>query len=247
MWLTNSMVGVPISINYDWSDGSANRSDCEGNFGSVHVVAPAQAPKPKPAFTAASTLQATLGDFHRCTGRVATAAVSPATGSVAAADVFVVRFENGTGGGPPPGRPRAGVGFAIWTNGTRLQGQCRANGTSGAPHDQRVNCGFRGIGEAACRSPQNPMGSGCCWEPCCTPGACGVAIEGPQCYKIREALHTAITVTFDATPAVAGDCFSVTHMLGETGNNICVTAAGLLSAVILSNGTASGPIYLQLL
>jgi hypothetical protein len=56
MWLTNTMAGVPVSINYDWSNGSDNATDCESNFGAVRhepTGRPAEpfSPKPKCANT----------------------------------------------------------------------------------------------------------------------------------------------------------------------------------------------------
>ena len=120
MWLTNTMAGVLISINYDWSDGSNGPADCESNFGSVHHVHPGQQqpPRPKPAFTAALTLQVTLGDFQKCTGRVAAAHITPST--VPAANVFIARFENTTTTGAGTAGANA-TGFAVWSNGTWTQ------------------------------------------------------------------------------------------------------------------------------
>jgi hypothetical protein len=55
MWLINTLAGIPVSINYDWSDGSGSAWDCESHFGSVTLDAsPAGQPfTPKPKWVAA--------------------------------------------------------------------------------------------------------------------------------------------------------------------------------------------------
>jgi hypothetical protein len=78
MWLSNTMAGVIVSINYDWRDNGANTTVCEDNFGSVHNAATGDAAnpyKPKPKYTAALTLQNTLGNFEKSAGRVTPTAI----------------------------------------------------------------------------------------------------------------------------------------------------------------------------
>ena len=90
------MAGVAVSINYDWKDGGANDSICEGRFGSVHQTPtkdnPLQPYPPKPKYLAALALQTGLGNFQHVAGRVVPSTITPAT--VRSADVFVLRFEN---------------------------------------------------------------------------------------------------------------------------------------------------------
>jgi len=53
-----------------------------------------------------------------------------------------------------------------------------------------------------------------------------------------------VAVTFAAGPAVTGDCFAVTHMMGEAGRTVCVAPGGLLTVSMPINGSSTGPIYL---
>ena len=237
MWLANTMAGVAISINYDWSDASHNASACEDHFGSVRPVRQGQPIVPKPMYTAAVTLQDTLGNFEQFDGRVQPMAISP--NNISRRDLFVLRFRNRT----------SGVGFAVWTNGSFVQGQCSADHTSTAPYDWRVNCGYSGIGEAECVADTNPKGPGCCWEPCKKPGACPSGVPpGPQCYRIEVPVAVGEAhVSFNATPAREGDCFAVTDMFGRAASPMpeaCVGAGAVLGVSVAVNGTGSGPVYL---
>eukprot|EP01046_Picozoa_sp_COSAG06_P088612 COSAG06_NODE_35023_length_465_cov_2.068306_1_plen_95_part_10 len=63
MWLSNTMAGVTVSINYDWRDNGNDTTVCEANFGSVHIEPtgdPKQPFKPKPKYMAALALQNSL-------------------------------------------------------------------------------------------------------------------------------------------------------------------------------------------
>ena len=56
----------------------------------------------------------------------------------------------------------------------------------------------------------------------------------------------AARVSFNATPARPGDCFSVTDMLGMVkGGDVCVGAKGMVQVDFESNGRSSGPVYLM--
>ena len=104
---------------------------CEDNFGAVRVVSADGRPiDPKPKYTAAVTLQRTLGNFQRYDGRVLPAEVSP--GNISRRDVFVLRFRNDTStiGTTTAAAAAAGVGFAVWTNGSFVQGKCSVDHTS---------------------------------------------------------------------------------------------------------------------
>ena len=139
--LTSTLIGSPATITYDWHSDGTNASECEDNFGSVrsdyiNATLPYAA---KPAYTAALTLQATLGDGVYV-DRVPTSAVAaPPGGNASATDVFVLRFA----------MPDGSAGFAAWTNLTT----CSV--TNGA---RRTDCGFFGITNPQCTQ------RGCCWD-----------------------------------------------------------------------------------
>ena len=247
MWLVNTLTGagpsrpLTTSINYDWSDGGTDPASCEGNFGSVRAIVKGQAIVAKPAYTAALTLQTTLGNFETCTGRVTPSSVSPATFPVH--HIFVARFENHTIRAPLwVKEEEGGVGFAVWTNGSVTQGKCDGpNRTSTAPVPERIDCGHEGISEMACVAESNPKGPGCCWEPCKKPGACPSVPGGPECYKIEQPVNTDVHVVFDAS---RGDCFHVIDMLGAVKPKVCASAGGAVSLTLPTHGTTSSPLYL---
>ena len=98
MWLANTLAGVNISINYDWSDGNGARSDCEAHFGSVNwppVVNRTVNPyDPKLKFTAAVVLQEGLGNFQQYSGRMTPIDIQPS--HIPEGNVFILRFDNDT-------------------------------------------------------------------------------------------------------------------------------------------------------
>ena len=247
MWLVNTLTGagpsgpLTTSINYDWSDGGTDPASCEGNFGSVKAIVKGQPIVAKLAYTAALTLQTTLGNFETCTGRITPSSVSPA--SFPAHHVFVARFENGTANTARVNQSANRVGFAVWTNGSVTQGQCDGpNRTSSAPVPERADCGHQGISEAACIAASNTKGPGCCWEPCKKPGACPKIPGGPECYKIEEAVNTNVHVLFETSP---GDCFRVIDMLGDSVvPKICASTGGAISLALPAHGATSSPMYL---
>ena len=209
-WLSNSMAGVPVSINYEFHDNTANKSDCESNFGSVAATPtgdPTQPYRPKPAYTAALALQTSLGNYDSCARVAAVEVLAPA--GLPRSSAFVLRFENASG---PPG-------FAVWTNGTWARGACAD------PPRTRQDCGHWGISKAQCLSPLNPKGPDCCWNANVSHGG------GPQCYKVRLLPPGSLRASFDtdAREAVGGggggdgggggsggggQCFAVTDVLG---------------------------------
>eukprot|EP01052_Picozoa_sp_SAG31_P053609 SAG31_NODE_13833_length_843_cov_1.567204_1_plen_211_part_10 len=119
MWLSNTLAGVAVSINYDWPDGS-DPTSCESNFGAVHFKKTGDRKQPylpKPKYIAALVLQNGLGNFQRVGGRVIPSLIKPST--VQPLDVFILRFENASTLLDTNGAVST-VGFAAWSNGTMV-------------------------------------------------------------------------------------------------------------------------------
>lgn len=195
MWLTNTLSGVPTSISYDWRDDGTNTSDCESNFGSVRnkPTGNAAAPfTPKPAYTAALTAQAGVGNAAAFAGGVKP--IAPLPSNAAPKDVFILAFSGYSrpGGAGPP------VAFAAWTNAT----VCPS--TPPADADRR-DCGYDHITEAACAERK------CCWDT--SPGS------GPQCYN--GATAPPAPFSFPVAGAAADACFNVVSMLGDRLADAC--------------------------
>lgn len=232
MWLINTLAEIPVSINYDWSDGGTDPTNCEDNFGSV-AQSPVPTPGPnsepftrKPAYTAALTLQSTLGGFETAGPRLPVTSTTPS--GVLDSEVFVLPFHKRTGE----------IAFAVWSNHT-AEGTC-----AGAEVKSRTDCGYLHISKEACLSPSNPKGPTCCWEQNSS------TVGGPQCYRVMN--PAAVTVVFklpSGTPrrqtesqqaSEASECFAVTEMLGGSADKVCADAQGILS-VETGAGT---PVYL---
>lgn len=238
MWLTNTLAGALVSINYDWSDGTGSTSDCESHFGSVRqppTKNPALPYLPKPKYTAALTLQTGLGNFQRMSKRVQATSVTPS--HLPIANVFVLEFENS---------PNDQTGYAVWTNGSMQTGACAAPGHL-LPHGYvKEDCGHYGISQSGCLSPNNPKGPGCCWEPNVT------VVGGPQCYKPILPLAANFTVTFPVStpvllekPGLSNPCWSVHGMLNESLGQVCEDGGSVtLSVTTIGNMTANSPVYL---
>jgi hypothetical protein len=129
MWLSNTLAGAAVSINYDWPDGS-DPTSCESNFGAIHFKKTGdknQPYLPKPKYISALALQNGLGNFQRVGGRVVPSLIKPS--SVRAADVFVLRFENSSDVADTDdpqvtsGGTASAVGFAAWSNDTMVGGE----------------------------------------------------------------------------------------------------------------------------
>jgi hypothetical protein len=97
MWLSNTMAGVPVSINYDWRDNGDNETVCESNFGSVHNVPTGDATqpfKPKPKYQAALALQTSLGNFEKVAGRVTpTTVLAPPNTPMSTFSTFTIVYQ----------------------------------------------------------------------------------------------------------------------------------------------------------
>ena len=85
-YLVDAMEEVPISVWYDWADGS-NTTLGEQSFGVIHADG-----QPKPAFLAAQTLERLLGS-RAFVGRIDTGAADANTS-------FVLNFSRGSDGRP---------------------------------------------------------------------------------------------------------------------------------------------------
>jgi hypothetical protein len=219
MWLVNTLDKIPVSINYDWSDGSGSASDCESHFGSVSINpgSGGQPFAPKPKYTAALTLQTTLGTFERVAARIVPTTVAPA--DAVKSDVFVLPFENATGGGQQ--------GFAVWSN-YSAEVPC-----DNAPVEQRSDCGHLFIDKGDCLAASNPKGPTCCWEPNV------VTVGGPQCYRVLK--EEAVTVGFVApAPAKPSDAWLVTGVLGQALGSAHTDAHGI---IMVATGVGT-PVYL---
>jgi hypothetical protein len=264
MWLSNAAAGVHLSIDYDWRDDGTNASDCESNFGSVHAGAtgdPAQPYLPKDAFTAARTLQTTLGNAEVVTGRVPATVVSAGPTSALPIDVFVVGFSgipgnSSSGGGTCPSEPTADCGFSgITPDQCTSQGCCFNDAIPGGPWCYFKENTEQGVGWAAWTNatscpatpppPANRSDCGydgidittctvtrrCCWDPQPT--------TGPQCFSGTPLANGAsIEVSFPAFPAADGTCWSVKGLLGDVEGQVC--AQGGAVAVNVSDS----PVYI---
>lgn len=241
MWLTNTLAGTTVSINYDWSDGNGGPADCESHFGSVRQPPtgnPTTPYTPKPKYMAALALQTGLGSFQRFSQRVTPLSVAPV--SVPAGNVFILEFANGTAGAGQV------VGYAAWTNGSNTRGACSPPGHPSPPGWRRLDCGHWGISRADCVSATNPKGPGCCWEPNVT------VVGGPQCYRAELPVVTAVNITFSAAPGVqhAHDeksaCWATVDVLGRSLATVCADATGVVAVAVpvLPNATENAPVYL---
>eukprot|EP00038_Savillea_parva_P000751 m.98442 g.98442 ORF g.98442 m.98442 type:complete len:613 (-) comp10258_c0_seq1:3042-4880(-) len=235
MWLTNTLAGIPVSINYDWSDGSNGPADCESNFGSVTLQPgpPGGDPfVPKPKYMAALALQTALGSYQHAGPRVTPNEVPAGTDT---GNVFILPFYNTSSSSPSTthtmdGGPSSKDGdtrraFAVWSNQTS-EVPC-----TGAPVKSRLDCGHYGISKGDCLSPSNPKGPTCCWEPN------QPTVGGPQCYKVTH--EVAVSVSFQA----GAGCWKVVDVLGSVlfgGTPVCADAHGVLT-VSTGQGT---PVYL---
>lgn len=263
MWLTNTLANIGISINYDWKNDGLDPEQCEQNFGSVYApyTGNVSAPFiPKPKYTAALTLQNSIGNSPALTGRITPSSIVPPPGPAIQAnpeDFFILQFAEAASGGRD--------GFAVWTNGSlAADNECSAT-PSGS---NVIDCGFYGISHGECSS------RGCCWvdnpvnmpqcyrsvfttcsatasirEACASVGAnateasclsAGCCYDEwaptgtPTCFQGAE--PTAITFTL---PSVANTCFNQVTMLGEQAGRVCADATGKLALNVTDR-----PLYL---
>jgi len=242
MWLSNVLSGISISINYDWSDGTGGASDCESHFGSVRQPPVANRSEnpydPKPKYTAALVLQQSLGNFERYEGRISPVEVHPTT--LPPNNVFVLQFDNSTESGSN-GAVADAQGFAVWTNGSVVQGTCSAPGHPSPAGWTRLDCGYEGISEDECLSPQNPKGPGCCWEPNVS------TVGGPQCYWPQLPTATDMNVSFKVNSTSAPSaCWNVVGMLGDAYGQTCAGSDGVVEVHVpqLQGATHNAPVYL---
>jgi len=151
-WLINALSNVGVSIWYDWRNDSPNRSDPEGNFGTVENAYhnSSQPYTPKPSYTAAVTIQSAIPPASysfrsRINGMI--------NGQIDN-NAYVLTF--GKSGSSSTSA------YAVWKSEPSVT-------CANVAADARIDCGFNGITQTDCQY------RGCCFEnPYVGPG--------PQCY-----------------------------------------------------------------
>eukprot|EP00912_Choanoflagellata_sp_UC4_P000166 UC4_evm1s108 len=235
MWLTNTIAGVLVSIDYDFEDGEGNASNCEAHFGALRSTPTGNSTQPfepKPKYISALVLQNTIGNFERYIGRVDAINVTPEL--VPTANVFIAKFSNGS----------LEHGFAVWTNGTVRVGACGTKGWT-----EKVNCGYYGISKSECLSPSNPLANPgpCCWEPNVK------VVGGPQCYKALLPSAISIKVSFAIGNGVDVDmsnrtCWNVLDFLGDSLSTVCADAKGMVEVNVpvrqSMENSVNSPVYM---
>jgi len=182
-WLTNTLAGVPVSIYYDWKDDGTDQTAPESRFGTVEqAYHNSTLPHtPKPAYVAASALQAALPPtLYSYRTRI-----DAVVGGTVNTNAYVLSFSKSGS--------TTTTAYAVWK--TDASQTC-ANIASA----NRTDCGFDGISEDDCHvreccfeTPYVGPGPQCYFQETSASLSFSASSSGATCFKVVDYLGTSVS------------------------------------------------------